>query len=318
MAGISSKAAGKLENKFKFGSKELQSSEFSDNSGLDLYDFSARNYDPQIGIFRQTDPHSFNYYSWSPYNYCANNPIILTDPTGKDWFEDKKGNVIWNNSRDKTYTQEKVKYKNIGSTLSITTISAIRNPNDIPVSFDVSGNKLQNNYTITGKYDKEGNFSGFESKLVRTTGKTELIPGLALQGAEAVNGTTNSNTSIAPDGKGGWAGGFEQHTEVNPLEKPGLLAVTGNVVDVNVAVGVNIDSKGNLSVGISHGTFPSVTMWTGAPGNELRTQVYEYQQASYMNSHQKTPWNYNPQKAAMMSAYQIGSNAYKQPIINKG
>jgi hypothetical protein len=41
------KAAGKLENKNSFSSKELQSQVFSDFSGLDIYDFHARQHDPQ-------------------------------------------------------------------------------------------------------------------------------------------------------------------------------------------------------------------------------------------------------------------------------
>ncbi len=84
MAGISSKAAGKLENKFKFSSKELQIQEFSDFSGLNLYDFHARQHDPQIGRFLQIDPMADSYFKFTPYNYVANNPINGIDPDGRD------------------------------------------------------------------------------------------------------------------------------------------------------------------------------------------------------------------------------------------
>jgi RHS repeat-associated protein len=85
MAGISSKAAGKLENKLKFTNKELQSKEFNDGSGLELYDFGARNYDAQIGRFHQIDPLANLYFNLTPNNYVGNNPLKFIDPTGANW-----------------------------------------------------------------------------------------------------------------------------------------------------------------------------------------------------------------------------------------
>lgn len=56
----------------------------------------ARNYDSEIGKFLSVDPNSANYPSWSPYHYSANNPLIITDPTGKNWYLSlEKGRVVW-------------------------------------------------------------------------------------------------------------------------------------------------------------------------------------------------------------------------------
>ncbi len=59
--------------------------------------FGARYYDSDLSIWLSVDPMSDKYPSMSPYNYCANNPVMLVDPNGRDFVilnapEGAKGN----------------------------------------------------------------------------------------------------------------------------------------------------------------------------------------------------------------------------------
>jgi RHS repeat-associated protein len=77
MAGISSKAAGKLENKFKYNGIE-HNTDFD----LNMYDAFYRNLDPQIGRFWQIDPEAESLEDYSPFASMYNNPISIVDPLG--------------------------------------------------------------------------------------------------------------------------------------------------------------------------------------------------------------------------------------------
>jgi RHS repeat-associated protein len=45
-------------------------------------DFGVRKYNNEIGRFTSIDPLWEKYYSWTPYHYCSNNPVMGSDPSG--------------------------------------------------------------------------------------------------------------------------------------------------------------------------------------------------------------------------------------------
>ncbi|MCW3109995.1 MAG: cell well associated RhsD protein [Segetibacter sp.] len=95
MSGISSKAAGGIENR----KNKFQNQEFNNDLGVDVYEFKYRMHDPQTGRFWQIDPMASKYVGNSQYAFSENRVIDGVDMEGLEWAKVTDGSqttgYIW-------------------------------------------------------------------------------------------------------------------------------------------------------------------------------------------------------------------------------
>ena len=94
---------------YMYNGKELDT-----RNGLNMYDYGARYYESSIGRFTTVDPMAEEFYSWSPYAYCGNNPVNRIDPDGREWKETKDEEIAKQlqqqvANRDKALTKQEAK-----------------------------------------------------------------------------------------------------------------------------------------------------------------------------------------------------------------
>ena len=79
---------------FTFSAKERDA-----ETGLSY--FGSRYYSSDLSIWLSVDPQASKYPSLSPYVYCANNPVKLVDPNGREiWHPDGEGGLIGDKGDD--------------------------------------------------------------------------------------------------------------------------------------------------------------------------------------------------------------------------
>ena len=79
---------------YKYNGKELDS-----KKGLNWYDYGARHYDAALGRFTTNDRFAEKYYSMSPYQYGANNPVNNIDVNGDTIVVNPNPNGLIDNVR---------------------------------------------------------------------------------------------------------------------------------------------------------------------------------------------------------------------------
>ncbi|MEB3380556.1 RHS repeat-associated core domain-containing protein, partial [Flavobacterium psychrophilum] len=77
-----------FKSPYLFNGKEL-------DRETNLTNFGARYLDMKTSLWLNVDPLAEKHPDFSPYAYCANNPLNLIDPDGRDWILATGNKVYW-------------------------------------------------------------------------------------------------------------------------------------------------------------------------------------------------------------------------------
>ncbi len=122
-------------NYYPFGSKWVDNSlKFTENNytyngkeeqgfvNVPFIDYGARMLDNKFRLgWNGVDALAEDYFSYSPYILCGNNPVNYIDPNGMNYYRSSAGSVFWHNSNSNEIERDGVVYTNIGASYSVRT-----------------------------------------------------------------------------------------------------------------------------------------------------------------------------------------------------
>ncbi len=166
-----------LGNKYLYNGKELD-----DDLGVGWYDYGWRQYDPALGRFMTQDRFAEKYYNLSPYQYAANNPVLMIDVNGDSLWINYRGNdILYQNGS--LYNQDGTAYTGKGV-----------------------------------KLDKSGNVTGYKGFLKQSMNALGAMAGTTEGGAmlTELQGSTNNFTIMHSSNNPN--GNISEFSESNPTK----------------------------------------------------------------------------------------------------